>query len=104
MQLKNIVGVAQHKLNLKMKQALNTVLSMTPRLYYETIGRNHFNPNPKNGTTIDIGGVTSLWVGIFTLVRLSCNPMLNLDVANKIGVDEGSEQGQAGTIVVLIYY
>ena len=30
--------------------------------------------------------------------------MLNLDVANKIGVDEGSEQGQTGTIVALIYY
>ena len=77
---------------------------MTPRLYYKTIGRNHFNPNPKNDTTIDIGGVTPLWVGIFTSERLSCNLMLNLDVANKIGVDEGSEQGQTGTIVALIYY
>ena len=71
-------------------QALNIVLSMTPRLHYETIGRNHFNPNAKDGTAIDIGGGASLWVGTFTSVRLGWKPMLNVDVANKTGVDEGS--------------
>ena len=71
-------------------QALNIVLSMTPRLHYETIGRNHFSPSTKDGTAIDIGGGASLWVGTFTSVRLGWKPMLNVDVANKIGVDEGS--------------
>ena len=70
-------------------QALNIVLSMTPRLHYETVGRNHFNPNPENGTAIDIGGGASLWVGTFTSVRLGWKPMLNVDVANKIGFEEG---------------
>ena len=71
-------------------QALNIVLSMTPRLHYETIGRSHFSPSTKDGTAIDIGGGASLWVGTFTSVRLGWEPMLNVDVANKIGVDEGS--------------
>ena len=70
-------------------KALNIVLSMAPRLHYETVGRNHFNPNSENGTAIDIGGGASLWVGTFISVRLGWKPMLNADVANKIGFDEG---------------
>ena len=69
-------------------QALNIVLSMTPKLLYETVGRNHFSPNLKDGTTIDIGGGASLWVGTFTSVRLGWKPMLNVDVANTVGFDE----------------
>ena len=68
-------------------QALNIVLSMTPKLVYETVGRNHFNPNPNDGTSIDIGGGASLWVGTFTSVRLGWKPMLNVDVANTVGFD-----------------
>ena len=71
-------------------QALNIVLSMTPKLHYETVGRNHFSPNPRDGTAIDIGGGASLWVGTFTSVRLGWKPMLNVDVANTVGFDEGS--------------
>ena len=70
-------------------QALNIVLSMTPRLHYETVGRNHFNPNPENGTAFDIGRGASLWVGTFTSVPLGWKPMLNVDVANEIWFDEG---------------
>ena len=71
-------------------QALNIVLNMKPRLDYETFGLNHFDPNPRNGTSIDIGGGTSLWIGTFTSVRLGWKPMLNVDVANKAGCDESS--------------
>ena len=69
-------------------QALNIVLNMTPQLYHETFGLNHFNPNTSNGTSIDIGGGASLWVGTFTSVRLGWKPMLNVDVANTVGFDE----------------
>ena len=69
-------------------QALNIVLSMTPKLHYETVGRNHFSPNLMDGTAIDIGGGASLWVGTFTSVRLGWKPMLNVDVANTVGFDE----------------
>ena len=69
-------------------QALNIVLSMTPKLHYETVGRNHFSPNLRDGTAIDIGGGASLWVGTFTSVRLGWKPMLNVDVANTVGFDE----------------
>ena len=71
-------------------QALNIVLNMKPQLHYETFGLNHFDPNPRNGTSIDIGGGTSLWIGTFTSVRLGWKPMLNVDVANKAGCDESS--------------
>ena len=71
-------------------QALNIVLNMKPQMHYETFGLNHFDPNPRKGTSIDIGGGTSLWVGTFTSVRLGCKPMLNVDVANKTGCDESS--------------
>ena len=71
-------------------QALNIVLSMTPKLHCETLGRNYFNSNPTDGTAIDIGGGASLWVGTFTSVRLGWKPMLNVDVANTIGFDEVS--------------
>ena len=71
-------------------QALNIVLNMTPQLYLETFGLNHFNPNTSNGTSIDIGGGASLWVGTFTSVRLGWKPMLNVDVANKVGCEESS--------------
>ena len=71
-------------------QALNIVLNMTPQLYLETFGLNHFNPNTSNGTSIDIGGGASLWVGTFTSVRLGWRPMLNVDVANKVGCEESS--------------
>ena len=71
-------------------QALNIVLSMTPKLHYETVGRNHFSPNLRDGTAIDIGGGASLWVGTFTSVRLGWKPMLNVDVANTVGFDERS--------------
>ena len=71
-------------------QALNIVLNMTPQLHHETFGLNHFNPNTSNGTSIDIGGGVSLWVGTFTSVRLGWKPMLNVDVANKVGCDESS--------------
>ena len=70
-------------------QTLNIVLSMTPKLHYETVGRNHFSPNLRDGTAIDIGGGASLWVGTFTSVRLGWKPMLNVDVANTVGFDEG---------------
>ena len=69
-------------------QALNIVLNMTPQLYHETFGLNHFNPNTSNGTSIDIGGGASLWVGTFASVRLGWKPMLNVDVANTVGFDE----------------
>ena len=69
-------------------QALNIVLNMTPQLYHETFGLNHFNPNTSNRTSIDIGGGASLWVGTFTSVRLGWKPMLNVDVANTVGFDE----------------
>ena len=71
-------------------QALNIVLNMKPQLHYETFGLNHFDPNPRNGTSIDIGGGTSLWLGTFTSVRLGWEPRLNVDVANKAGCDESS--------------
>ena len=71
-------------------QALNIILNMTPQLLYETFGLNHFNPNTSNSTSIDIGGGASLWVGTFTSVRLGWKPMLNVDVANKVGIDESS--------------
>ena len=69
-------------------QALNIVLSMTPKLVYKTVGRNYFNPN--DGTSTDIGGGASLWIGTFTSVRLGWKPMLNVDVANTVGFDRGS--------------
>ena len=69
-------------------QALNTVLNVTPKLQYETVGRNHFSPNLRDGTAIDIGGGASLWVGTFTSVRLGWKPMLTVDVANTVGLDE----------------
>ena len=69
-------------------QALNIVLSMTPQLYYETIGRNHFNPNLKDGTAVDLGDGLSLWVGTFTAVRLGWKPLLNVDVANVVSFEE----------------
>ena len=69
-------------------QALNIVLNMTPQLYHETFRLNHFNPSTSNGTSIDIGGGASLWVGTFTSVRLGWKPMLNVDVANTVGFDE----------------
>ena len=71
-------------------QALNIVLSMTPKLHCETVGRSHFSSNPMDGTAIDIGGGASLWVGTFKSVRLGWKPMLNVDVANTIGLDEVS--------------
>ena len=71
-------------------QALNIVLNMTPQLHHETFGLNHFNPNTSNGTSIDIGGGAYLWVGTFTSVRLGWKPMLNVDVANKVGFEESS--------------
>ena len=71
-------------------QALNIVLNMKLQLHYETFGLNHFDPNPGNGTSIDIGGGTSLWLGTFTSVRLGKKPVLNVDVANKVGCDESS--------------
>ena len=70
-------------------QALNNVLRMTPKLHYETVGRNHFNPNLRDYTAINIGDGAPLWVGTFTSVRFGWKPMLNVDVANTVGFDEG---------------
>ena len=63
---------------------------MTPKMHYKTVGRNRFSPDPKDGTAIDIGGGASLWVGTFTSVRLGWKPMLNVDLAIGVGIDEGS--------------
>ena len=67
-------------------QALNIVLSMTPKFKYETIGRNHFDTHPKNGKKIE--GNLSLWVGTFTSVRIGWEPMLNVDMVNRVIYDK----------------
>ena len=71
-------------------QSLNIVLGMTPQLHCETIGRNYFSPNRRNGTAIDLGGGASLWIGTFLSVRLGWKPMLNVDMASKVGCDDDS--------------